>query len=591
MKFSAGFFSTLLPFIFAAGLFAQPAPLVFKAADLQRVAFELTGTENGWPVVNRLAVYDPSANTFKLDANALALLRRYSEADRKREQTRKIYLEEVESGAKIFAFKELSRCDSLYDLFLRHTVEGEAQKAIEVVVVLQKEIEALSFQSKRNRIAKTEARLAEKQGRVDRQMSALGAWKEVQTGELFQEEDGIRTGKTSSAVMHFVNGARVKVQGSTTAIVRQNRIDQFSRDSETEVQLNVGSLSASAVSDSKRKNEFRIRAGGAVASVNSTDFWAETNGTDQVTMANYNGEVIVQLQNGSITLKANEGAVVRKGRETAQILKLLSAPVWAMSTSDTTVFTDSVTLRWTAVPGAEYYMVETAPTASFDHSARLLKTTTNGISADQLLLGMNYFRVRAHDSKGIRGNVSALLPVTRNPDLQPPPLVIDNDISGAVYVWGDSYFCSGTTEKGSRITVNGQIVPVDPDGRFGVQLQLDNRINKIEVLSLDPAGNKNGLSRLIVRMQEEQLYRIDWSVPSKEEGHIKRAELIGAFGVAYAPLKVVVKVGRQVYETTCKPNGSWELYFNVPVNARSVDIRFVVLASGKEIGRRTFLLY
>jgi hypothetical protein len=582
----------LFAWIYLPGaLLAQQESYIFKAVDLQRVTRELTGTENGWPLVNKLAAYKPEGNTFSLSPEALRTLDAYKSAAQRRDNIRQTYQAELANGAKMYAPGTITAADSLFDLFLKHTLDGNAAACVALIPVLQKSVDRVVRDSRRNRVKGAEAQLVELQGAVDSRKGLLGTWKPAGTGSMLSEEDGLRTGKASRARLKFLDGSHVTLQPQTTAIVRQSRLDLFSRNQETEVVLSQGSLMAGNTGGDNARNEFRLRAGSSVATVKSTRFWTETDGNDNVTMANYDGTVVVKTQTGSVTLERNQGVIISKGKAPAKVAQLLTAPQWRMSAADTTIYSSNAELRWSAVTDAASYQVEISPSRSFDLSVRSFNGKGTRLELDAIPVGISYARVRAFDTKGMRGNDSQVFVLVRNPDLQAPPLVLENEMFGAVYVQGDVFDCEGVTEPQSRVYINGEEVDVDARGRFSATIKLGALINKLDILAVDASGNRTQQNKLIIRMKEEQLFRLAWTVPSREEGQLKRAERIGVSGIAYAPLKVVVKTGRQQAETECKSNGAWEMYFNVPGDARTIEVRFVNRATGEEIARRTYYLY
>jgi hypothetical protein len=565
--------------------------LRFKATELQQTAKNLTGTDQGWPLVNRLAIYDPGANAFSLDGRALQLLKRYKASALRRDELRKIFTDEVSNGARSFASAQTALADSLFDAFLHLTVEGKAEACIELIPRLQRAVDAVVKESRKNRIKPAEAKLVEQQGEVEARAGALGTWKKATVGMSLVEEDALRTSKASRARLQYKDGSFISLDPMTIAVVRQSRLDLQTREQTAEIVLTTGSVVASNAGGENAFNGLRLKSGNTVATVRSRNVWAQSDGAEGLTVANFDGIVSVETASGTVNVGPNQGLVIRKGKDPVRVLKLLAAPTWKFSTPDTSIYSEQFRLEWSGVDGAESYQIEMSPNRQFENSVRSFSGTGTVFMANELAVGPNYFRVRAYDSKGIRGSDSRVFTVIRYPDLLAPPLILDNEFNGSVYVAGETYYCSGVTEAGSRLFINQQPVPVGDGGRFSAQIELGSLINRLAFLAIDPSGNRTLENKLIIRMKEEQLFRVAWSVPTRPDGNVKRSDRIGVSGIAYPPLKVSIRTGRQITEADCRTNGEWEVYFNVPSEAKTIEIRFLDRKSGDEVAKRTYLLY
>lgn len=74
------------------------------------------------------------------------------------------------------------------------------------------------------------------------------------------------------------------------------------------------------------------------------------------------------------------------------------------------------------------------------------------------------------------------------PDTTPPPLVLGDPEEG-MGVDSPTVMVTGTTEAGTRLTVNGLVVDVAWDGSFHVDIALDRGLNTLTVVSMDASGN------------------------------------------------------------------------------------------------------
>jgi len=130
-------------------------------------------------------------------------------------------------------------------------------------------------------------------------------------------------------------------------------------------------------------------------------------------------------------------------------------------------------LVWNAVPGATGYrvMVDFSPGFArplYDRQA--VRTTQLELRA--LEAGSYYWKVAALDAAGAEGGFSDLwrFTLTRAPQstAPPPPLVLE-----AAELKGNILRVQGRTEAGSRVTLNGERLEVQPDGSFNEFVTFD----------------------------------------------------------------------------------------------------------------------
>jgi len=99
--------------------------------------------------------------------------------------------------------------------------------------------------------------------------------------------------------------------------------------------------------------------------------------------------------------------------------------------------------------------------------------------------GTHIFMITATDLEGNVNSVSATVRV----DTSAPFLELSSPTDGSSTEL-PSVNVSGTTEAGARISVNGLLLEVRPDGRFSVIVGLEEGSNLVRVTSTDVAGNQ-----------------------------------------------------------------------------------------------------
>lgn len=132
-------------------------------------------------------------------------------------------------------------------------------------------------------------------------------------------------------------------------------------------------------------------------------------------------------------------------------------------------------------------VTEAGATVQFADGGALITADSNGgfTLHRQLVHGPNAFKVLVHDASGNEANVA------RTVDLldRPPALKIDSPADGA---WTNQKLVTvaGQVDPGSSVRVNSQETTPGPDGRFHVDVLLDEGVNNIAVEAVDPVGNK-----------------------------------------------------------------------------------------------------
>lgn len=131
-------------------------------------------------------------------------------------------------------------------------------------------------------------------------------------------------------------------------------------------------------------------------------------------------------------------------------------------------------------------ITEAGATVQFDGGAPVTADSSGGFTLHrQLVHGSNPFTLLVRDASGNEAQVS------RTVDLldQPPAVKIDSPADGA---WTNQKLVTvaGTVDPGTSVRVNGQETTPAADGRFHVDVVLDEGVNKLVIDATDPVGNK-----------------------------------------------------------------------------------------------------
>jgi hypothetical protein len=131
-------------------------------------------------------------------------------------------------------------------------------------------------------------------------------------------------------------------------------------------------------------------------------------------------------------------------------------------------------------------------------------------------------------------------------------------------------------------------VDVDRDGQFTTDIALTQERTPLRIVAIDRSGNKTEETRTAVRMTEDRMFALAWSVPVTN-GVVARDPNITVSGTAYEPLEVILTVGDRTYTALCGTNGAWAIDFS-PAQAESIRIAFRTKREKTPVAERNYPL-
>lgn len=545
----------------------------FPANDLPAASQALAGSDQNWPILTRVAQYEARTNTFSLSDEGFAKLAAFRQTWDAIQSDRVKYISLVRNGATVFAYDRLSEADSLWNRFRTDINAGDPDAAILTARSYAQAIIYIENDIRSYRISDVEARLVEASGTVQRRQGLIGSWLNVLTGALFKNADGIRTGERSAAKLNFVDGSDILLIENSTAIIRHASIDRLTNSTDVEITINDGGLLARLSGAAIQGSNYVVNAGTASMQVRSTNFYTEIREDETVLVANYAGSSVITSEDVSVDLAENQGTVVVRGRQPSPPIELLPAPRLPWVRADSVIIEDALNLRWASVSNAVNYEIELASNASFDRDHVIYRTGTINFNVDNIGVGTTFLRLRGIDRQGIRGNSSLTYRILRTQDIIPPAIILDNGNPQQIYTGLDRIEIAGFTEPGSRLTIQNETTTVGPDGRFAATVDLQDELNPVNLVATDRAGNTTNDTRTVIRMTEDRLFAIRWSVPTTFNT-VTRAAQVSLEGTAYAPLQVIVNVSGESYSARAGTNGRWALDFPLRETDTEILISF-----------------
>jgi len=302
-------------------------------------------------------------------------------------------------------------------------------------------------------------------------------WIAATRAVVLRQNDLVQTRSGASAEIHFADGMVFNVRPDSLITIEESSRNPLSLQQRTALSIQSGEANFQTAA----------RPGSTTISTPTVRTTAdrETAGSIQVAESGatglriFTGRGEAQTKGGQrVTLASNQGVNVDAGGAAGATVNLPSVPALTAPPNQTEVaypdLAQGVTLLvWNAVPGATGYrvMVDFSPGFArplYDRQA--VRATQLELRA--LEAGSYYWKVAALDAAGAEGGFSDLwrFTLTKAPQstAPPPPLVLE-----AAELKGNILRVQGRTEAGSRVTLNGERLEVQPDGSFNEFVTFD----------------------------------------------------------------------------------------------------------------------
>ena len=559
-----------------------------KSSSLQDEALRITGNAQFWPILSAEAAYDAEKNEFVLKSETEIKLKKLVDLNKLNKQTDKNYEDLLKNGAKVFVPDLLIDAENKQNELGKAIREGEYETVVKTITELSDLVNNLAKTVNKKRIERVAAILAEKTGTVSQRKGLLGTWNESDKGDLYKEADGIKTEKKSMAKLDFVDGSYVIVDPETIAQVRSASIDKLYNATNTEIEITTGGVLASMSAEARRSSVFSLKAAQSNTTVNSSKFWAKKDDQESVTLSNYDGNALVRAGSKQVELAKDEGTVIVRGQDPLPPVKLLTAPLLTWPRSDSVTYNPDLEIEWTAVPNASYYEVDVSSSSTFSYKVKTYKANSTSIELKNIEEGAYYIRVRAFDKLNLRGLDSPVYRLLKNKDIQAPAVFLKNGNESIYYTSNSAFIIKGITEPKATINSSLGVFTANSKGEFELSFSLSTEKTSIEFTVADFSENKTTIRKEVVKMSENQLFDLSWSVPVKGNS-IKNAELITVSGQAYPQLTTEAETNNRVFRAACGQNGEWSLQL-LTEKSTELTLRFIDKQTGTLIAEKKYEL-
>lgn len=563
----------LFIFFLSGSIHAQSTSITFSSVDVQNVALRYTGEILNWPIIVSLADRDIQNNTFTLTESDLQQLQIISKVTAIVKEQKNRVRKLITEGATLFAKDELISATLIINEYNDEVKNGNGNKSIALGNKIKAKVDEIEFTLMENRMIEVQAKLDQKKGNVDKKVGLLGSWELAQIGELFKESDGLKTGTDSYATLSFADGTNLIVDPNTTAVIRKSRVDRLSETSNAEINLEEGGLFAKLSSLAASNSTYILNAGNSQTTLKTTNFYAESDGEETIKLTNYDGLADVSANDITITIRENEGTLIRKGQAPIPPVKLLPAPNFIWSTSDTTIYTQQIIFPFEYVDEASSYIVERSTSTNFDEAFEEINISSNTALLSYLPIGNTYVRVRSVDRLGLKGPYSETIQIIRNVDNQPPPTFIDNLNGNILFTQTNSAILTGVTQPNATLLINTKSIEVDNSGGFSFLLENLNADQMVSVVATDKSGNNTVRGIRVVQILEEILFNFALSGATGRNPIKIDSPTVTLSSRAYPGLEVIINnvdIERRVQTDSI---GRWGIAMSIKEGELSISFR------------------
>jgi hypothetical protein len=502
----------------------------------------------------------------------------------------------TEAGAKVFARQLIGEAVVLYDAALSSRKDGEWERSAQEASEAEKKFQAAYAEAMSKREAKVQAVLDYRKNivcarqedaaswdkvpkSVCTQKQVEAGWREALSDDLIVEKEKVRTGSASEAgiVIHNVGDKRLGEYSQLT--VGSMHVDRLTRKTETTFQLDYGTVTVRGQqSNARNQTKIRVENDPQVQIESTSQNYSVIHNRDKTKVTNLDKQPMeVAAHDESVTLHKNERTTIRNGQHPGPPTSLRPGPELASPGDDEVLFKHHAQLTWTPLDDTIRYWLEVAPNRSFGPSVinnwRIKKSQ---FFVGHLPTGDYYWRVAAFDSTGDDSAKSKIRRFSLRSDPVAPYLMVESPKEGTI-LRQTSASLSGRTDRDSTLTLTGQAVPVEPDGRFELDHRFDRGLNELILEARDPTGRVATVQRNISYLPDDKaVIRFDPSLSQRGTHHfLTRFDTMALTGTTEPGWQLQVRSKSDVLLASSfadDKSGRFEL--NISVNGEREELTF-----------------
>lgn len=344
------------------------------------------------------------------------------------------------------------------------------------------------------------------EGDVKYQKGASGEWKDAEARTPLVNGDWVKTGGRASAELMFSNGTLYTV-GPDALLEIYSALTPGSTSKTNSVTMRVGSVEVETTEESST-----IRTPGTQVVVESKSLTqVDVDQAQETDVTSARGAVSVAPSAGgpAVRLAAGERVSASPQGALTQVRKLTPSPV-LKSPGDNQILQLAPELQiefiWDPQPAATAYVLQVSRSRLFSTQEINSRRQKTSAKAKITSGGVFFWRVAAVGPDGETGPFSAFRrfrvvsgKTTSDADKTPPRL----QLRAPLFLGGNFFTISGTTEPGATVFVNDEEADVNSDGTFQ-KVTTVSKIgqNNVVVKAVDAAGNQ-AIQSQTVQVQDD----------------------------------------------------------------------------------------
>lgn len=325
-------------------------------------------------------------------------------------------------------------------------------------------------------------------------------WDDAERQATLRENDLVRTGVRSTADIEFIDATEVNVRPeSLITIQRPGAAGHEPARSAMKMTVSSGEVSFRRQREEGSAEVSTPTLRSTISERASANIRVDSGGDSDIRLFAGRGRVETTAGD-SVELAENEGLRVdAEGRAGPKVALPdapgLVAPADAAELPEPVPPRDPLQVAWTGVEAARDYRVQVGADAAF---AEVVFEGRSGgatrLALPRLALGSYHWRVSAIAGDDAEGGFSE----RRRFEVVPPPSGPALEVT-ALEVRGNIAQIQGRTRPGSRLTVDGNEIPVQADGSFDEFVTLVGSGDTLVVRSVGPDGGVSQIERPLRR--------------------------------------------------------------------------------------------
>ena len=510
-------------------------------------------------------------------------------ANRALEDALDVIQQATEEGARLFAPDEIAGAIGLRDQGVAARKDGKWAEAISLADQARMTASQALALALEQRDTAAEALLSDRQGWVEGQRPQELLWTDRALNDVLIEEEKVRTLSRSTAQITFRDESRLRLNANSQAVIQRMRVDPLSREEEAKVSLIEGDLYALLAGKSQRKN-FELEVPEVETRIDSTSFWVRRD-TSGSKFTNYDERVLqVSAQGASVDLGRNEATLVRSGAPPTPKIDILPPPALLEPRDDEVAFNAAAELTWAPVADAAGYWLEVAHDPGF---RRMIQSrwglTDVRYDPSPLDIGTYYWRIAALDRFGLPGERADAWRFHVQTDVMPPYLSIGGPEEGTI-LRAAPIRLQGESEPGAVLQLNGEPVPIGPDGSFDLLYRPSAGVNAVAIEARDAAGNTTERRRTFMFMPDQAAaVEFDPAIPRLSARHfVTDREVISIAGRTDADARVVIEAADGTERASSYADADGRFGVNVALHEPEERFAVQVVASSGFVTRDEF---